>query len=373
MAAEGIRKMPGICYSIHKNRMEEGYFPGFTLTTNEVLETGEEDIHYFYCKAIDSTQEDSTWGKLGFELSLEENMACFVYVMAKNEAYFYRENEPKRIETFLCDKQESHEMKKKFMKMAGAKKAINEEQILLYDQKGRYLYFFIEIIGGGKGAISNIRVEQQGDTFMNTFPSIYREHNSFFHRYLSVFSTIYNEFEERIEHLPDLLDLNTCPLQLLPVYAAWMGVELKEEFFTEEILRELVKNIYYLNQRKGTRAAIERIVEIVFKEKPIILEKNQMADFIEASEYREFERLYGKSNFDVTVLISRELSELQKNQLMFVLEQYKPIRCRVHVIGLRKTGTLDSYSYLDMNAGIWEKSGAKLDKKSTMDSVMILE
>ncbi|MBR5578979.1 MAG: hypothetical protein IKW28_08300 [Lachnospiraceae bacterium] len=364
--------MPGISYSVHKNRLEEGYFPGFVLKDRKLLQTGEEDIHYFYCKAIDSTEEDSHWGRLSFQMNLEENMACFVYVTAKNEAYFYRENQPKKIEDFLCDEKESHDLKKKFMKMVGAKKSVNEEDILLYDQKGRYLYFFIEVIGKGKGSIGNIRVEQQGDTFMNTFPDVYREHNSFFHRYLSIFSTIYNEFEERIDALPKMLDLDTCPLHLLPVYASWMGVEIKEEFFTEEILRKLVKNIYYLNQRKGTKAAIERIIEIIFSEKPMILEKNQMADYVEASEYKEFERLYGKSNFDVTILIKKELTEIQKNQLMFLLEQYKPVRCRLHVIGLQQTGTLDSYSYLDLNAGIWEKSGAKLDEKTTMDSVMIL-
>ena len=365
--------MAEIVYSIDKKRMEEGFFPGFNITKQGSLETDRGEEHFFFYKAIDSRVEDSTWGLFSFTLSMEENMACIVHIMAKNESYFYRENEPRRIEAFLCDENENNDIKKKFMKMAQARRAVNEEKILLYDQKGRYLYFFFEIIGRGKAAISYIRIKQKGDNFMDTFPEIYRERNSFFHRYLSVFSTIYNEFEERIEELPNLLDLEKCPLSLLPVYASWMGVALKEDFFTEEILRQLVKHIYYLNQRKGTKAAMEKIVEIIFQEKPIILEKNKMADYVGSSHYKEFERLYGKSNFDVTILISQEITELQKNQLIFLLEQYKPIRCRLHVIGLKKMGTLDSYSYLDMNAGIWEKSGAKLDEKTTMDSVMILQ
>ena len=364
--------MARILYSIDKKRMEEGFFTGFNITENGTLETDGQDEHFFFYKAIDSTIEDSTWGQFNFTLSMEENMACIVYIMAKNEAYFYRDNKPKKIEAFLCDEKENSYLKKKFMKMAGARKAVNEDKILLYDQKGRYLYFFFEIIGTGKTTIKDIKIDLQGDNFMNTFPEIYRERDSFFHRYLSVFSTIYNEFDERIEELPGLLDLDVCPVSLLPLYASWMGVEIKEEFFTEKILRRLVKNIYYLNQRKGTKAAMEKIVEIIFGEKPTILEKNKMADYIEVSGYKEFERLYGKSNYDVTVLIHRELTELQKSQLMFILEQYKPVRCRLNVIGLKKAGTLDSYSYMDMNAGIWEKSGARLDEKNIMDSVMVL-
>ena len=365
--------MADISYSLDKNRIEEGYFPGFLLTENGILETDPGEDHYFFYKAIDSTVEDSTWGLFSYKLTLEENMACIVYVTAKNEAFFYRENLPRKIEDFLCDKKESSDVKKKFMKMADAGRFVNEEKILLYDQKGRYLYFFFEIIGKGKASIDKIRIWQQGDNFMNTFPEVYRERNSFFHRYLSIFSTIYNEFDERIDKLPDLLDLDKCPASLLPVYASWMGVELKEDFFREEILRELVKNIKYLNQRKGTKASIEKIIEIIFHEKPIILEKNKMTDYIEGNDYKEFERLYGKSNFDVTILIQQEITELQKNQLMFLLEQYKPIRCRLNVVGLKKMGTLDSYSYMDMNAGIWEKEGAKLDEKTTMDSVMVLQ
>lgn len=365
--------MAEISYSIDKKRIEEGLLLGFDLTKEGVLKTNQSEEHFFYCKAIDSTVEDSTWGMFRFSLEMDENMACIIHLTAKNESYFYRENKPRKIEDFLCDERESNTIKKKFMKMAEARKAVNEEKILLYDLKGRYLYFFIEIIGKGEALLKEIKIKQQGDNFMNTFPEIYRERNSFFHRYLSIFSTIYNEFEERIEELPKLLDLETCPASLLSLYASWMGIELKEDFFSESILRQLVKNIYYLNQRKGTKAAIEKIVEIIFDKKPIILEKNRMEDYIEASRYKEFERLYGRSNFDVTILIEEELTELKKNQLMFLLEQYKPIRCRLHVIGLKKTGTLDSYSYLDINAGIWEKFGAKLDSKTTMDSVMVLQ
>ena len=366
--------MAGRCYSIHKNRLAESFFPGFVLTKQEILqtETNRED-HYFYCKSIDSGREDSNWGRMTYSLSLEEDMACFIYIAAMNEAYFYRNGEPKKIEKFLCDENEAHEIKKNFMKQVGAKRVINEENILLYDLKGRYLYFFIEIIGMGEGNIKNIRIEQEGDTFMNTFPDIYQERNSFFHRYMSIFSTIYHEFEDRIDQLPKLLDPSICPIELLPVYASWMGVDIKEDFFTEESLRVFVKNIYFLNRYKGTKAALQRIIEIFLGETPKILERNIMEDYIDTTGVNQFERLYGKSTFDVTILIDQELTEIKKNQLMFILDQYKPIRTRLHIVGLKKMGTLDAYSYMDMNAKIPGNSSVKLDEKTTMDGWMILQ
>lgn len=366
--------MAGNCYSIHKNRLTESVFLGFELSEQGVLETipGQEE-HFWYCKAIDSGMEDSTWGRMRFDLLLEEDMACFVYVTAMNEAYFYRNGLPKKIESFLCDEKESNDIKKNFMKQVNAKRIVNEENILLYDLKGRYLYFFIEVIGTGNAAIKNIRIEQTGDTFMNTFPDIYQERNSFFHRYMSIFSTIYHEFEDRIDRLPDLLDPKLCPSELLPVYASWMGVEVKDDFFSEEILRELVKNISFLNRYKGTKVGLQRIIEICLGEKPRILERNIVEEHIHSAGINEFERLYGKSRFDVTILIEQELTEIRKNQLMFLLNQYKPVRTRLHIVTLKKTGTLDSYSYLDTNARIPGKETAKLDEKTTMDGIMILQ
>jgi len=366
--------MAGICYSVHRNRIQEGYHPGFVMREDETLTSlASEPVHYLYLKAIDASREDATWGRLSFEGRFEENMVCFVYVTAMNEAFFFRENEPRKIEDFLCDAKESADIKKRFMEKVSAKRLVNREEILLYELKGRYLYLFIEVLGEGECTIKNLRIEQEGDNFMQTFPEVYRERNSFFHRFLSVFSTIYNEFDERIDALSGLLDIDSCPKELLPVYAGWMGVDVKEDFFTEEILRQLVSHIYELNRLKGTKAVLERLTEIILGEKALILEKNAMEEYIEAKELKNFERLYGSSTFDVTILTHQVLNETLKNQLMYVLNQYKPIRSNLYVVQLQKTGMLDAYSYLDMNARIPEKSKASLDDKATMDSVMMLQ
>ena len=75
----------------------------------------------------------------------------------------------------------------------------------------------------------------------------------------------------------------------------------------------------------------------------------------------------------MTILTHQVLNETLKNQLMYVLNQYKPIRSNLYVVQLQKTGMLDAYSYLDMNARIPEKGKASLDDKATMDSVMMLQ
>uniref|UniRef100_UPI0040573DC5 phage tail protein n=1 Tax=Agathobacter sp. TaxID=2021311 RepID=UPI0040573DC5 len=366
--------MAGASYSIKKNRIQRGYYPGFELLEDGTLCTvKEEPMHYLFLKAIDGAQEDSAWGRLAFQAEFPENMVCYIYVMAWNEAFFYRNGEPMRIEDFLCSSQESAEDKKKFMNQAGAFRFVNQKDILLYEQKGRYLYLMLEILGEGECSISHMRIHLQGDNFMNTFPEIYREWNGFFHRYLSIFSSIYNDFQIEIEDLPILLDLDCCPKELLPVYGKWMGIDTGNNFLDETILRPLIKEAYQLNRMKGTRKVLERIAEIVLGTNVPVLERNMMAGYIQKDQLEELERLYGDSIYDVTILVEQTISEVQKSQMLFLMEQFKPIRTRLHIVCLKKSGRLDSYSYLDMNARIAEQKTASLDGSHELDSMVHLE
>ncbi len=388
--------MAGASYSIKKNRIRRGYYPGFTLMETGELVSTEAANHYLYLRAIDSGNTDSLWGRLWFGLDCREDMVSYVYVAALNEDSFYRKGNPTRIEDFLCDEEESHTVKKEFFRQIHAYRFVNKKDLLLYGLKGRYLYIGVEILGEGLCRLDHMRVDLQGDNFMDTFPEIYRERNSFFHRFMSIFSSIYNDFQGDIDDLPGLLDLDTCPVELLPLYASWMGLDVGNDFLEEHSLRTLVKEAYRLNRMKGTKAALERIASIVLGKEVLVLERNMMADYIESShdagggqniphsspaqgafiekeQLAELERLYGSSIYDVTILVEEMLSEVKKSQLMFLLEQFKPVRSRLHIICLKKTGRLDAYSYLDMNARIPEQGDGRLDASQELDGAIRLE
>ncbi len=366
--------MAGRTYSIRGNRIGAGYHPGFELEADGGLAVLAEDtVHCLCLRTIDSGVSDSRWGRLSFTASFSENMVCYLYVAALNEDSFYRKGHPVRIDDFLCDSQEDVTIKKEFFRQVDALRFVNQTDVLLYELEGRYLYLMLELIGQGKGRIRDMRVDLQGDNFMDTFPEIYRERGGFFHRYLSVFSSVYNDFQKDIEHLPRILDLDTCPPEFLPVYGRWLGIDVGDNFLDEGILRPLVKEAYCLNRMKGTKAVLERIAWIVLGEEALVLERNVMEDYIEREQMAEFEKLYGNSAFDVTILVNESVTEVQKSQLLFLLDQFKPVRSRIHIIRLKKAGQLDSYSYLDMNARIQEQGMGSLDTSQELDGMVRLK
>ena len=86
-----------------------------------------------------------------------------------------------------------------------------------------------------------------------------------------------------------------------------------------------------------------------------------------------YNSLYGDGPYDVTLLIQSRVELAVRRQLLHLLEQFKPIRCRLAVVFLENTGVLDSYNYLDGNAYVYSSSMADLDDEQLMDGTVIIQ
>jgi len=369
-----MAEVAGVCYSIRENRIRQGYRTGFGLSEGGRLyaEPGFAQ-RCLYLRGLNGVRRDAQWGRLHYEAEFSENMVCTVYVAALNEDSFYHNGVLTAIDDFLCSPAESPEIKRRFLERAGAKRCVNRKDILLYELSGKYLYIALELLGDGEAFVSGMRIEQQGDNFMNTFPEIYRERNSFFHRFISVFSSMYNDFQMEIDNVSDILDLDSCPQELLLTYGRWLGLALPDEFAQEPWLRALVKEAYSLNRMKGTKWAVGRVCEIVLGEKVIVLENNVARNYIREEEREMYRKLYGSSRYDVSILVRRFVPERAKVGLMFLLEQFKPARSRIRAVYLQDSSILDQYSCLDINARALREENGKLDGgQHPADRVMVL-
>lgn len=349
--------MAKVHYSIKNNRLKRAYSNGFVVEKDSFYSKSS-TLHEFLLEPIDALEEDALWGRFSYEVETEGNVATIVYVGASNEKI-----DLKRV---------GHVTYKSILRRVDARRFAQEKDFLLYDLKGQYLYIAFEIAGEGNVKISSINVDRQGDNFMQTFPQVYQERGSFFHRYMSIFSSVYNDMEVEIDNLPKLLDLDTCDVNLLPIYGRWLGLDVGDGFLQEEVLRNLVKEAYLLNRMKGTKWCLERITEILLGEKAVIIERNTKDENLGIEQAEEFNKLYGSSIYDVTILIQNDLTETMKAQLVYILEQYIPVRCKLHVIEIAKTGTLDSYSYMDLSSRVYTTDEGQMDNAAGMDGAIIL-
>ena len=362
-----------INYSIKKNRLKKALLIGMIMDDEGVLHTKEDtSFHFMIMRAIDSAMDDTEWGRLNFSIDLPENMVYYVYASARNMDTIYDEKGSYKLDDVLTDENAPDLDRKAFFDEPYGERFVGKSDILLYNLKGRYLYLMIEIVGTGVGTLDKIRVQRNSDTFFPAFPEIYRQRGSFFHRLISVYSSIYNDFDDEIDRLPKLLDLDTCPAEILPIYASWLGIDISGDYLEESVCRNLVKEAYSLNRLKGTKACLERLLEIVLQEKPLILEQNTIQAYKEKGDIIGG-NLVQESIYDVNILIRKLLNENERFQLEYLIDQFKPIRSRIHLIQLKETGILDSNIYLDMNAQISDEVFATLDDYQDINGTIVLK
>ena len=352
-------------YRIKENMLKKSFLHGFTVEgSNKLACVHADSRHVFISCAVDGAQEECKWGRLWFDAAISEDTVLTVYAMAVDE---------KSYDSYFLSDDISISGKRKVFENAEAVKAVNQTDLLLYSQRGRYLYIMIDVMGEGIADISNLQVNNKGDIIMQTLPEVYHEYGSFFHRYLSVFSSLYRDFQNQIDYVDRLLDVDEAPVKLLPVLAQWMGIDVSGDFLDGDKLRTLVKEAYQLNKMKGTRTALERLTEIILGEKAIILEKNVFRDYSQNLDTKTYESLYGDRPYDVTLLIKTYVPESQKSQLMFLLNQFKPVRCRLLIYFLDARGELDNHTYLDMNAQIQDLSVGSLDHNISLDAMALFD
>lgn len=356
--------MAGIQFTIGRNRLDKSFYYGIEPDGENGIKCSENTgMHYMILPLLDSGVADCSWGRISFDMELPEDTVFYLYLCAMNEP-LGRE--------IMMDSEKGFREKIRFLAANRCLRFINKKDALLYEIEGRYLWIAIEIIGEGV-KVSNMVVQAPGDNFMRLFPEVYREKNSFMHRYLSIFSSIYNDFQNNIDHMEDLLEPDRMPVQLLEMYLKWFGVDVAGGYVSEAVMRALLKDVAWLMANKGTRQCIDRLCELFIGEKPIILERSMMSRYLRYSETEVYNNLYGDNPYDVTLLIESKVELTTRRQLLHLLEQFKPVRCRIAVVFLENAGVLDSYNYLDRNACVFTSSVADLDEEQLMDGTVVIQ
>lgn len=356
-------------YSIGKSRLAKACLCGMELTEwGELHVLPSSENRYLFLGNLDSAELDQPWGRFKGKFTLSENMAFVIWAFARNHTI----SENVDLDLFFTDPEISSGEKLALFQQMGAVSYVSQKELLMYGLNGRYLWLCIEVLGAGEGVIKDLKAILPGDNFMYAFPEVYQEWNGFFHRYLSVFSSIYNDFQEQIDTVDRVLDLDRAPEKLLYLLAEWMGVDIRGSFLSGKKLRTFVKEIHKLNQWKGTRKALERLTEIVLDERPVIVERGSLTVYSGSFEQKIFDKLYGRHPSCVTLLIRTEVEQGRRSQLYFLLQQFVPVRCTLDLVFLEQNSSLDTYSYLDVNARIWKGEAAVLDRGNAINGTTIL-
>ena len=362
--ADGIRT-----YKLGRSRLSRGLLDGFAVTPDGILTVrGEQHRRNLFLPRLDSAVADCPWGRLAFHAEFRGEAVLTVHAFASNEKQFFFQDRTVQTDAFLLDADIPAGQKEKLFAAGGGGRYAGSQDVLLYGLTGRYLWLWLELTGPGAVTLSQFRVLTPGDNFFRTFPEIYQTNGDFFHRYLSIFSSLYNDLQDTVDRLHEFVDLDTAPDEALPIFAGWLGLELDGSLLDPADLRRLLKLAPQLIRAKGTRRAVELIVGLFVEEPVYLVERNLLSP-----AQREGGELYGESPFDFTVLISRRSDEGLRARLTYLIDQFKPIRSRARLVFLGDRSSLDAFSYLDVNGAVLQSVPGRLDDGEALTGMTYLK
>jgi phage tail-like protein len=359
-----IKKFP-----IGKSRFQNAVLEGFVLPEGGGIATVDAAArHICFPERIDGGRRGCQWGRLRFKAELAEGVIPVIYAFATDDDRLIVSGRVKTYEAILLNPNESALQKRRLFELAGASKFVGRNDVLLYEQEGRYLWLCVELLGQGGGVLHDFEVFAPRDNFLGSFPEIYRANGEFFHRYLAVFSSLYYDLQEIIDSLDSLVDADTAPRAALPILAGWLGLDPDDGSLEEAQFRRLLKTAFATIRAKGTRASVEDVLR-VFLDEPFFIVEGRAVREIAAEEDREVcERLYGGNPFDFTVLIKRAADERLHARLKYLIRQFAPLRARAEIVFLGDTSRLDEYAYCDVNACVAGFGEGRLDERAALDS-----
>lgn len=375
----------------------------------------------YFSQALDSRDAGTIWHKLISETTPAANAQIQFSFLAADEQAKVRGQDLESFldETAALDLTQQKEIEDRVAdldKLEWSVPIVDSDDALI-TAAGRYLWVRIVLIGGEQESptVRSLRVDYPRLSYLRYLPAVYQEDErsrDFLERFLSLFETFFAAIETRVDHIARYFDADASAMsgEFLRWLSTWLAVSVDNNW-DDAKLRVLVKRAAEIYQRRGTRSAIEDMIEIFTGQQPIIVEHNlatcdswslqqQQLDIVELKKLLQrffgdqafsdaslemsfvpaklYQRLYGSDPFCFCVLLRpfpvsangpnpmrHTVTEEQYKAVRRILDSEKPAHTCAGLMALQPWVQLDTHTYLEVNTYLSEPS-ARLDLDSAM-------
>jgi phage tail-like protein len=355
----------------------EGFSSGFL--ENMQLSSGglvlrESQSGGYISKVLDSTEVGTVWGRLTLKGCFDEECQYSIYSFATEDDTVIYNNARTGFDELLHSHDSAFAEKINILEVAGAQVDAGLDDILLTGQKGRYFVFAIRLFSVHEVVIESVNVMFPKEMLIQYLPEVFASEDSgFLERYLAIFGSIFADRRDLLAKLPDYLDIDKAPDDILPVLASWLGIELNFSFWSPDRFRKILKMAKEMSKFKGTKQVLEDIIEVYFGERPIIVEQFKWKKYKSVERQKGCENLYGSSANEFTLLIKHAVNETVFLHLKSLLDVLVPVRAKVNIVFLDNGSFLDRYTYVDINSKLTDdQMGITCDGEYSLDEDVYL-
>ena len=328
----------------------------------------------YVSQVFDSAETGTQWGRMILEGSISEESEYVVYALAQDHDLICYDAKNLPIGDFLADEKISFVEKLSVLKAAGAQVSNNVSDILMHNQEGQYFVFALQFFSHLPVSVFEVSLLYPKETLMQYLPEIYNtESGDFLSRYMAIFGSLLYDKKELLAKLPDYLNLDKTPDDVLPILADWLGINCDVGFLEPEKVRKILRLAKDINGYKGTKQVLEDVAEIYLGERPMVVEQFKWRKYGGVEQQEECLELYGKQSNEFTILLKNAVDEQTFLHFKGLIETMTPIKTKARIICLERESQFDCYTYLDLNAQLVSKPAGLLnDTDQRFDSEFAL-
>ncbi len=256
----------------------------FSLTLSEIGETGA-----YYTRTLDNGVQGGQWHRVDLDAHLPPRTSIEVRHHASDDPALKR-----AVDAALNSGLPAYEVCRRMENLLGplwnkrAPEVFQSEEdsgvssatrdMLVTPAAGRYLWLKITLAtfdDSNRPSVRGMRVIYPRSSYLRYLPGIYREdevHAAFLEKFLSLFETVFQGLDRKIDLLFQQFDPLTTPPAFLPWLASWINLTVEEDVPPERV-RRLIERAPALYRRKGTPAAIREFLEIYTGRPAFIVEE----------------------------------------------------------------------------------------------------
>lgn len=307
---------------------------------------------------LDSGEADFRWGRVKLKMEMPKDSSVLIYARASDDPAWPAWQSAADEQTRCAEAARA---------LFGEPKA-NSDDVWL-SETGRWLWLAIGFASGGaeKPRLDAVSVLAASDHMIDYMPAIYQE-SDFTFRFLSIFTAMFQDLEERIGETPRQLDPASADPEMLRYLAHWLCADSGlPEHFLRGLLPKVIDEYETMYTLDGIRQSVERLTG----QTPLIIEHFQVDPNDPACSNPElYRRLYGDDPYRFFLLLPQGTFSEQRQMESFLerLDEFIPAETTPELVLLKPSVQLDWHTYLGVNTEIAEYVTAVIDESVTIHS-----
>ncbi len=360
-----------------KHAWQKGYAEGIQIGDKGIFLDKEICKHGWYMgEIIDSGETGHEWSRMRYTTRPRSETSILLWTLSVDYLIFEYEDKPYNLEELLEQQNLSLKNLTTMLQECQPHCHDNQSDILLYQEKGRYLIYWFELISEGDSAIvTGAEVFYEKLSWLNYLPQIYSEDSDFLEQYLAIFQTVHEEIEEVIDQMATVYKPESTEATFLEVLNEWLPVD-GFSYLNEAQKRLILSQYPEFNRPRGTRAGILKYVSLYTDGEAFIVEYKDFKSLKDSGEHSKiYKQLYTDSPYGFTLLVRADVVKHRKQvqALEAIMKQIVPAQVIYKIAKLSPYMVLGDYTYLGVNSNICNQTEIKLDEQPLLSTGTIGE